>query len=121
MAWKRGGLHKLECAGCDAYVYGTVASLEKHGLPQCGCSRRFEPTTVELCLTLGIEDTWVFRVFVSEASRVMQGQIPHIARGHKTRNAETVALDRMAAERESSARKRRIAAIQPRVPELMPF
>jgi hypothetical protein len=119
LAYKRGGTHKLECAGCDNYVYATVAALERHGLPLCGCGRRFEPVEAELCLELDLRDTWVFRVFTQEASRTLQGQASHVQRGRSVRNPEQVALDRMAKERAESARVRRITAIQPK--PVLPF
>jgi hypothetical protein len=54
-AFKRSGLHRLECDGCEAYVYGTVASLERHGLPACACGSRLLPARIELAELLDVD------------------------------------------------------------------
>jgi hypothetical protein len=52
--FSRKGIHRLECA-CGAYVYGTVACLEEHGLPSCACGERFVPVRRELAQILGVQ------------------------------------------------------------------
>lgn len=49
----REGLHRLECE-CGAYVYATVAMLERYGLPSCPCGERLTPARRELAELLGV-------------------------------------------------------------------
>lgn len=51
--FSREGLHRLECE-CAAYIYATVAMLERHGLPVCPCGKLFEPARRELARLLGV-------------------------------------------------------------------
>lgn len=79
--FKRSGTHPLECEQCDAYVYATVASLEAHGMPICGCGGTFQPRRLELALMLGLEDLPIVRAYGAKIASVMHGQAPMVQRG----------------------------------------
>jgi hypothetical protein len=100
-AFKRSGLHKLEC-DCGAYVYATVAMLERHGLPACPCGSRFLPDRVELAELLGVDCPAVTE-YRAELSSVMHGQASHGIRGRKLRPAELVAFERVERRRRGRA------------------
>lgn len=122
-AFKRAGLHRLECDDCDGYAYATVAELERVGLPACGCGARYAPARLELALLLGAERAPAVAEYRAELESVARGQAPHCgssARAAKLRAPEVIALERVESRRRSSARARRLRAIAP-APEPMPF
>jgi hypothetical protein len=119
-AFRRAGLHKLEC-DCGAYVYATVAMLERHGLPACPCGARFMPDRVELAELLGVDCPAVAE-YHAELSSVMHGQASHGLRGRKLRPAELVAFERVEQRRRERALTNRLAALMPAVDvEALPF
>lgn len=117
--FKRSGLHRLECV-CGAYTYSTVACLEGHGVPSCGCGEQFAPDEVELAFLLGLEDAPSVAEYRAELSSVMHGQASHGQRGRQLRPAESVAAERVSTRRRERARSNRLRAIMP-VAEPMPF
>lgn len=118
-AFKRAGLHKLECE-CGGSVYSTVAALEEYGLPCCGCGGRLVPTELELAMLLELEDAPVVREWQRAVSSVMHGQAAHGIRGRQLKPAELVAAERVEAARREQARSNRLGALAP-APEPMPF
>jgi hypothetical protein len=110
-AFKRAGLHKLEC-DCGAYVYATVAMLERHGLPACPCGSRFLPDRVELAELLGVDCPAVAE-YQAELSSVMRGQASHGIRGRKLRPAEQLAAERVEQRRRDRALSNRLQALMP--------
>jgi hypothetical protein len=118
-AFKRQGLHRVEC-DCGAYTYSTVACLETHGLPMCGCGSRFLPGRVELAEVLGVVDCPAVVEYRAEFSSVLHGQASHGRRGRALRPAEAIAAERVERRRRDLARKRRVSAILP-TPEPLPF
>ena len=117
-AFKRSGLHKLEC-DCGAYVYATVAMLQRHGLPACPCGSRFLPDRVELAELLGVDCPAVAE-YHRELTSVMHGQASHGMRGRKLRPAESIAADRVEQRRRERALSDRLSALLPAA-EPMPF
>lgn len=117
-AFKRSGLHKLECP-CGAYVYATVAALERHGLPRCACGESFAPERLELAGMLGVRCD-ALEEYERELGRVMHGQAPHGIRGRVLRAAEEIAAERVEARRRERARENRLQALRPQ-PDPMPF
>jgi hypothetical protein len=71
--FKRAGLHRLACF-CGNYAYGTVAALERHGLPVCPCGERLEPERLELALELGLDELPVVREFYRRTHRKTMAQ-----------------------------------------------
>ena len=110
-AFKRSGLHKLEC-GCGAYVYATVAMLEQHGLPACPCGARFLPDRLELAMLLDVECDATAE-YERELNRVSRGQASHGIRGRELRPAELVASERVEQWRRDRARTNRLTALLP--------
>ena len=119
-AFKRSGLHRLECERCPGYVYATVANLERHGLPACACGGRLVPDRVELAWLLNVTDCPAIAEYRAEVSSVMHGQAPHGQRGRELRPAELVASERVERRRVDRARSNRLAALMPE-PEALPF
>lgn len=131
-AFKRTGLHRLECEAvqCDGYVYATVAALETHGLPRCGCGAAFLPGRVELALLLGV-DCPIVDEYRDEIERVAYGQARRYGAGHalgmlgKTPADPTVkAAARMEKRRREDARERRLVGLKFRTlktPDDIPF
>ena len=119
-SFKRSGLHRLECRGCEAYTYSTVACLERHGLPACGCGERFLPGRVELAALLGLDDAPAMVEYQRELSRVMHGQASHGRRGRVLRDPSSIAAERVEKRRREVARSNRLNALRPAV-EPMPF
>jgi hypothetical protein len=117
--FKRTGLHKLECS-CGAYLYATVAMLERHDLPACCCGSRFLPDRVELAMLLGVDDCPAIVEYERELSSVMHGQTSHGIRGRELRPAELIAAERVERSRRDRARSNRLAALLPAA-EAMPF
>lgn len=118
--FKRSGLHRLECSGCGAYVYGTVANLERHGMPVCGCGGGFMPERLELAMLLGLEDAPVVVEYERELSSVIHGQASHVQRGRSVRVPEAVAAERVERDRRERGRAHVLAALRP-VAEPIPF
>lgn len=118
-AFKRAGLHKLECE-CGSYVYATVSALETYGLPACGCGQPFEPLEVELAFLLGVEDCYAVREYRDALSRKLHGQAPHVQRGRTVEPAETLALADVVRGRRERARSDRLQALRPAA-DPMPF
>lgn len=122
--FKRSGLHRLECEACDGYGYHTVANLEKHGLPSCGCGSRMVPERLELALLLGVDDAPVVREWRWLTDRKERAQMPAAKRPCQVSEnlasmAERAANEIIADQRKTS-RRRRLAAILP-TPEPLPF
>lgn len=111
-AFKRSGLHRLECESCAGYAYGTVACLERYGLPACGCGARLLPARVELAMLLGV-DCLAVAEYQHELSSVMHGQAPHGQRARELRPAELVAAERVEQRRRERARASRLGALLP--------
>lgn len=129
-AFRRAGLHRLECPMCDTYGYFTVAMLEAAGLPQCwreGCGEPLEPVEVELALMLDV-DTARVRDLFDRTDDKERSQLRSLGRRGLelkqtlgTLNSMSVAaLADVNAERRQEARARRLAAIAPS-PEPMCF
>jgi hypothetical protein len=118
-AFKRSGLHRLACDGCDSYVYATVAQLERAGLPSCGCGAGFVPDRVELAELLDV-DCPARDEYRTELSSVMRGQASHGIRGRELRPAELVAFERVEKRRRERARSNRLSALLPAA-EPLPF
>lgn len=122
-AFKRAGLHKLECPAvtCSAYVYATVAQLEQEGAPLHRCGAAFVPTEVELAELLGLEDCSAVDEYRRELESIWHGQESHAARLDRTlRDPHDLAMSRIVKRRREDARKRRVTALQP-VQPAMPF
>lgn len=117
--FSRRGLHKLECAGCESYVYATVASLERHGIPSCACGAEYVPDRLELAGLLGVQAP-VLDEYRRELSSVLHGQASHGQRGRRLRPAEEVAAQRVESRRRDRARSNRLGALLPAA-EPMPF
>lgn len=118
-AFKRSGLHRLEC-DCGGYVYATVAALEAHGLPVCPCGAAYAPSEVELAFLLGLYDCDAVREYHSVLARKMHGQAPHGIRGRQLEPAESKALAEVVARRAEWARENRLRALRPAA-QPMPF
>lgn len=108
--FKRSGLHKLECP-CGAYVYATVAMLERHGLPACPCGERFQPEHAELAGLLGV-DCDALDEYRRELSSILHGQAAHVQRGRAVQPAEHLAAQRVEARRRDRAYRNRLMALQ---------
>lgn len=129
-AFKRAGLHRLDCQGCDNYTYSTVAAIETHGLPQCKCGGEFQPAKVELALELGMTELPIAAAYFAKVSSVMHGQEPSLAslklaarraaKGTELETPEMVALAEFRKSESARARKRRLAALLP-APQPMAF
>lgn len=118
--FKRAGLHRLNCPTCPAYVYATVAALERHGRPVCACGTVFVPSEVELADLLGV-DCAAVEEYRREVESIWKGQAAHGARlGSRLQDPHTLAMSRIVARRRQEARTRRVAALKP-APEPMPF
>lgn len=116
-------MHRLNCTGCDAYVYATVAMLEKHGCPVCACGQPFTPERLELALTIGVDHPAAAEL-EARTYRKVRAQQPH-ARFNGSQLASTDelqlrALLEISAEQRQTARERRLRAIQP-TPDDIPF
>jgi hypothetical protein len=119
-AFKRSGLHRLECVDCPGYVYATVAMLETHGLPSCPCGGRMVPSELELAALLSvdngrqdeIERLALDKQMSQERSLGKRRAAIAEARAHGTINdmAAKAYAEYRAAEHEAS-RGRRLAAI----------
>jgi transcription elongation factor Elf1 len=122
-AYKRTGLHKLECPDCAGYVYATVAALEAAGLPVCGrCGLAFEPREFELAYHLDMDaaSSRAIREYEHECNSVMRGQIPHYRAGRRVDPPEVLAGERCVQRRRESAKSNRLRALLP-VAEPLPF
>jgi hypothetical protein len=121
-SFKRGGLHKLACF-CGNYTYGTVAALERYGLPTCGCGERLEPERLELALLLDL-DLPVVREYRRRAHRKTMAQSAHARRpcadSSGFASMEMRALAEISAEQRAQARARRLNALLPAA-EPLPF
>jgi hypothetical protein len=104
-AFKRSGLHRLECESCDGYTYSTVSCLERCGL--------------ELALLLDV-DCALVEAYRVECNRVAHGQASHYAKGRTLRSPEDVAAERLECSRRERARSNRLTALLP-VAEPLPF
>jgi hypothetical protein len=129
--FKRGGLHRLECASCPTYGYYTVAMLEDAGLPVCwrrGCGDTLMPTEVELALMMDLDDSPLVVAWreMTHGKELSQQRSVGWERAAERRAAGTLnrmdakALDEMRAERSRAARARRLNALMP-VAEPMAF
>jgi hypothetical protein len=118
-AFKRSGLHRLECESCDGYTYSTVSCLERCGLPSCGCGGRLVPDELELALLLDV-DCALVEAYRVECNRVAHGQASHYAKGRTLRSPEDVAAERLECSRRERARSNRLTALLP-VAEPLPF
>jgi hypothetical protein len=119
-AFKRAGLHRLECQVCDGYMYATVAQLEAKGLPACWCGETLQPTELELAMLLEADDARPMVEYRRECNSVAKGQASHGQRGRVLRSPEMVAAERVESSRRTSARQRRLSALLP-VAEPMAF
>lgn len=120
--FSRKGVHKLECPMCDGAMYATVAQLEHRGLPQCWCGERLQPTTLDLAMILGADESRPMMVYMRECNSVAKGQASHYAKGRVLRSPESVAAERVERERVSFACWRQLAALRPSPsPEPMAF
>lgn len=93
--FKRGGLHRLECASCPTYGYYTVAMIEDAGLPVCwreGCGDTLQPARIELALLLGADKAPVMAEYSAKVNSVARGQVSHVARGREVESPEFRAL-----------------------------
>lgn len=117
--FSRRGLHRLECAGCESYVYATVSSLERHGIPSCACGSEYMPDELELAGLLGVEAP-VLDEYRRELSSVLHGQASHGMRGRVLRDPSMIAAQRVESRRRERARSNRLGALLP-APEPMPF
>lgn len=118
--FSRRGLHKLECAGCDAYVYATVASLERHGVPVCACGAPYEPERHELAIVLGLDDAAVVREYRERLSGFLEGQKGHVNKRHNCQDPEAAITAEFETRRRARARSNRLGALLP-APEPMAF
>jgi hypothetical protein len=121
-AFKRGGLHRLECPDCPCYGYFTVAALEAAGgLPACfvlGCGAQMMPTELELAMLLGA-DCPVVRAYESECQSIAHGQAFAVGHGHGRNAGRTLETPELKAA-ERVAKRRRDAALSNRLQALKP-
>lgn len=121
--FKRAGLHKLVCPAvtCSAYVYATVAQLEREGAPLHRCGAAFVPTEVELAELLGLEDCGAVDEYRREIESIWHGQEAHASRLDRTlRDPHELAMSRIVKRRRDDARTRRVTALRP-APQPLPF
>lgn len=114
--FKRTGLHRAECEhGCGAYLYATVAMLERHGCPVCSCGGRFVPDHPDLAATVmpDVMDVHpAVQAYRAELSRVLHGQASHGLRGRQLRPAEEIAAERVARDLTRRARERQLSGLR---------
>lgn len=110
--FKRTGLHRLECEACPGYVYATVAALEAHGLPRCGCGARVMPARLELGLLLGLRDG-IVADYHERVAGFQRGQhASYTRKGHAgSRSGLDAVADEFDAEYRSRARERRLIGL----------
>lgn len=128
-AFKRSGLHRLECQDCPGYVYATVAALEAHGLPRCGCGAGYWPARPELSMLLGLDDCPHVVKFMDRLSGFEQGQhSTYVRKGHDgARSSYDAVAEEFAADYREAARERRLIGLKfgaptaAPVPDPMPF
>jgi len=122
-SFKRSGLHRLECEACDGYAYATVACLERHGLPSCGCGAQLVPDRLELAMLLDV-DCPAREEYERELNSIAHGQAGpgRSARnmGRRLRDPSEIALERVEQRRRERALSNRLGALLP-TPEPLPF
>lgn len=138
-ALKRTGLHRAECEHeCGAYVYATVAMLERHGCPVCACGGRLIPDHPDLAAAVlpdaSLDAHPAVLAYHRELARVMHGRAPREQRigSHTARtqarsadaalSAEDLASQRVEQARREAAHARRMSGLRrPVHVDPMPF
>lgn len=119
--FKRTGTHRINCTstGCDAYLYATVATLEKHGFPVCACGSTYEAERLELALMLGVDHPAAVQLD-DMTRRKLNAQRPHTAKPCVMSDdlasygeLQDRALSEISAAQRQTSRERRLAAITP--------
>jgi hypothetical protein len=110
-AFKRTGLHRLNCPVCAGYTYSTVANLETVGLPRCACGETFQPERLELAMMLGADDSPVMAAYERKVSSVAHGQAWTGRSGLDDPSQRAYA--EISREQRKASRERRLMALMP--------